>query len=426
MLDQQRPKGYEWKIVLLLAITWGMVGLDRLVIVYLFPIIIPEFNLSNTAAGAITSVLALTWAVAAWVLGNVSDKYGRKKVLVPSIIFFSLMSWVTALSKGLGSMLVIRGLLGFGEGGVFSATVASIAEESSPKRKGLNIGFFQSFFPLMGIGLGAIIATQLAQIFSWRPVFFIVGIPGIILAIIIIFYMREPRSTLRNTESPSSSESESVGEKDAEKLGLFAPFKYRNIWLSTVISCLFMNWLFVFSAFSPLFLTEIRGLSLTSVGLILSGWGFGGFIGMILIPALSDFIGRRPTMVISAIIGGITTLLFAVADPNASLLFFILLIAGIFGWGCYPLFLAVITTESVPAKMAGTAVGIPTAIGEIFGAMLMPIIAGGLADMYGLSYPMFLAGAAPIIVGIIALFYIETAPRIVARKKGVEKADAAV
>lgn len=187
MLDQNRPKSYEWKIVILLAILWGTVGLDRLVIVYLFPILIPEFGLNNAQAGALTSVLAMTWAGSAWVLGSVSDRYGRKKVLLPAVVFFSLMSWLTGVAKSYGSLMAIRGLMGVGEGAVFSTSVATVAEESTPTKRGLNLGIHQSCFPLVGIGLGAIISTQLAQSFGWRPVFFIVGIPGLVLALFIAF-----------------------------------------------------------------------------------------------------------------------------------------------------------------------------------------------------------------------------------------------
>jgi MFS family permease len=136
---------YEWKMVWLLAVLFGIVGLDRLVVVYLFPILIPELGLSNTQAGAIASVLALTWALSTYVLGGVSDRHGRKKVLIYSGIFFSLMTWMTGAVKSFTGMLVVRGLLGVGEGGVFSASVATLAEISTPKRRGLNMGIHQAF-----------------------------------------------------------------------------------------------------------------------------------------------------------------------------------------------------------------------------------------------------------------------------------------
>ena len=414
MLNNQRSKGYEWKIVTLLALLHGTVGLDRLVIVYLFPILIPEFGLNNTQAGTLTAVLAMTWAVSALVMGSLSDRIGRKKILLPSAIFFSVMSWVTGVAKTYGGLLVIRALMGIGEGGVFSTSVATIAEESTPKKRGLNLGIHQSFFPGVGIGLGAIIATQLATKFGWRPVFFIVGIPGLVLAIIIAIVMKEPLSFFRKAEKNSSQEIEI--EHSETKTGLFAALKYRNVWVSTLVSCLFMNWLFVFAAFAALFLTQVRGLSLPTAGVVLSAWGFGGFIGMIGIGAISDYLGRRPVMIVSSVITGISVIWFAVAGSNPVTLFCILFVGAIFGWGTYPIFLSLTTTESVPAKLAGSSVGIPTSIGEIFGAMVMPIIAGSLADKFGLIYPMYLAGIAPIIAAVVSFLYIETAPRVLHRK----------
>jgi MFS family permease len=420
MLNNQRSAGYEWKIVTLLALLHGTLGLDRLVIVYLFPILMPEFGLNNTQAGALTAVLALTWAVAAWVMGSLSDRVGRKKVLLPSAIFFSLMSWVTGVAKSYGSLLVIRGLMGIGEGGVFSTSAATIGEESTPKRRGLNLGIHQSFFPGIGIGLGAIIATQLATKFGWRPVFFIVGIPGLVLAAIIAYVMKEPLSFTRKAENNPAKETD---VQHGEKTGMFAALKYRNVWVSTLVSCLFMNWLFVFAAFAVLFLTQVRGLSLPTAGIVLSAWGFGGFIGMIGIGAVSDHLGRRPVMIVSAVITGISVIWFALAGSNPATLFCILFIGAIFGWGTYPIFLALSTTESVPSKLAGSAVGIPTSIGEIFGAMVMPIIAGSLADKFGLIYPMYLAGIAPIVAAVVSFLYIETAPRVLARRNKTNEVD---
>ncbi len=419
MEKEQRSKWYEWKIVILLALLHGTLGLDRLVIVYLFPILMPEFGLNNTQAGAITAVLAMTWAVSAWVMGSLSDRIGRKKVLIPSAIFFSLMSWVTGVVKSYGGLLVVRGLMGVGEGGVFSTSAATIGEESTPKKRGLNLGIHQSFFPGIGIGLGAIIATQLATEFGWRPVFFIVGIPGLVLAAIIAYVMKEPLSFSQKEEKKPVSD---IAIKSEEtKPGFFAALKYRNVWVSTIVSCLFMNWLFVFAAFAVLFLTQVRGLSLPTAGVVLSAWGFGGFIGMIGIAAISDYLGRRPVMIVSSIITGISVIWFALAGSNPVTLFCILFVGAIFGWGTYPIFLALTTTESVPAKLAGSAVGIPTSIGEIFGAMVMPIIAGSLADKFGLIYPMYLAGIAPIIAAVVSFWYIETAPRVLSRKnQGIE------
>ena len=384
-------------MVWLLAVLFGIVGLDRLVVVYLFPILIPELGLSNTQAGAIASVLALTWALSTYVLGGVSDRYGRKKVLIYSGIFFSLMTWMTGAVKSFTGMLVVRGLLGVGEGGVFSASVATLAEISTPKRRGLNMGIHQAFFPLLGIGLGPIIATQLSLYMPWEWVFFLLGIPGLILTVMLAKLMREPRKV--------------TVERDAHKSApITSVLKFRNIWVTTVIGSLFQTGLFVFSTFVALYLTQVVGLSLSTTGLIVSGWGFGGFIGMIAIPALSDRWGRKPVLVTCATIYGLLMLAFALSHAGPWVMFSILFVAGIFGFGIAPLFLAVIPSESVPSNMTGAAVGVPTGVSELIGGVLMPVIAGGLADLYGLALPMMVVGAVSLAAAVTGLFLIETAP----------------
>lgn len=394
-----KTSSYEWKMVWLLAILFGVVGLDRLVVVYLFPILIPELGLNNTQAGAIASVLALTWAISTWVLGGVSDRYGRKKVLIYSGIFFSAMAWMTGAVKSFSGMLVVRGLLGIGEGGVFSASVATLAQISSPKRRGMNLGIHQSFFPLLGIGLGPIIATQLTNYMSWQWVFFILGVPGLILTLMLAKLMKEP------------PKQELVADTSGGAVkGATSVLRYKNIWVTTIIGSLFQTGLFVFSTFVALYLTQVVKLSLSETGLIVSGWGFGGFVGMIAVPALSDRLGRKPVLIICSAIYGALMLAFAMSHASSLVMFAILFFAGLFGFGIAPLFLAIIPAESVPSNVTGAAVGVPTGVSEIIGGVLMPIVAGSLADHFGLIVPMMIVGIVSLLAAVFGFFLKETAP----------------
>lgn len=391
------PARYEWKMVLLLAVLFGVVGLDRLVIVYLFPVLMPQLNLNNTQAGAIASILALTWAISTWILGSLSDRFGRKKILLGSAVFFSLMTSFTGIAKTFHGMLFVRGALGVGEGGVFSASVATIDDISTPRKRGLNLGIHQAFFPLLGIGLGPIIATQMSLHMRWEWVFFVLGIPGIILT----FFLAR---TIRTTARPAHRTAHSA------KGSPLTALKYKNIWLTTLIGSLFQTGLFVFSTFVALYLTKVVGLPLATVGLIISGWGFGGFVGMIVMPALSDRLGRRVVLVVCAACYGALMLSFVMCHAGPVVMFLILLTAGTFGFGIAPLFLAVIPCESVPSHLTGSAVGIPTAVSELIGGVLMPIVAGGLADKFGLGYPMFIVGGVSLLSAVVGMFLDETSP----------------
>src|SRR5712691_13203473 len=84
-------------------------GLDRWIIAPLLPFIMKDLNLNYQDAGNIIGVLGLAWGFFAVVMGGLSDKVGRRKVLIPAIIGFSLLSGLSGMATGLVSLLIIRG-----------------------------------------------------------------------------------------------------------------------------------------------------------------------------------------------------------------------------------------------------------------------------------------------------------------------------
>src|ERR1700757_2767262 len=105
---------YEMKAVGLLALGFGMVGLDRFIINPLFPAMQRDLGLNYQELGLISAVLALGWGIASIFSGRLSDRLGRKRVLVPAIGAFSLLVATSGLASGLMSLLLVRGLLGPG------------------------------------------------------------------------------------------------------------------------------------------------------------------------------------------------------------------------------------------------------------------------------------------------------------------------
>ena len=137
---------YEWKAVTLLALGFGLVGLDRWLIAPLFPSIMKDLNLNAQDVGNCIGVLGLSWGIFAALMGGISDKIGRRKVLIPAIIAFSLLSGFAA--GGLLGLMAIRGLMGVAEGSFCPTSFAATADASHPRRRGLNLGLQQSGFAL--------------------------------------------------------------------------------------------------------------------------------------------------------------------------------------------------------------------------------------------------------------------------------------
>ena len=151
---------YEWKAVTLLGLGFGLVGLDRWIIAPLLPFILKDLHLDYQDAGNIVGVLGLSWGVFAALMGGLSDKIGRRKVLIPAIIGFSLLSGFSGLATGLLSLILIRAVMGFTEGSFCPTSFAATNDASAPHRRGFNQGLQQCGFALFGLGFAPIIARS--------------------------------------------------------------------------------------------------------------------------------------------------------------------------------------------------------------------------------------------------------------------------
>ncbi|MGM7668579.1 MFS transporter [Microbacterium sp. A93] len=423
----QKRRRYERTAVILLALGFGLVGLDRWIIAPLFPAMMVDLDLDYADLGNIIGVLGLTWGVSALFMGRLSDRFGRRRIMIPGIILFSLCSVFTGLAGGLMSLILIRAMMGLTEGAFSPTAVAATAEASAPKRRGLNMGIQQSTFALFGIGLGPIIATQLLVVLpSWRWVFAIMVIPGLILGFLIWRTIREPEELREDLlegqhddqpvataapAGPASSASVLHGEGEAERHRWIDVFRYRNIIFATLALCGAMTCIFVMSSMVPSYLTDFHHMSLQDMGLATSGIGFGAFAGQLLIPGISDRIGRKPAAVL-ALVFGLVMMGLLIAQGPSTLTIFLLLFAVAMGVnGTLALVAATVSVESVPPALMATAAGAVMGIGEIFGGGVAPVVAGQLATAFGIQAPLYLAMGGIVLAILMVLFLVETAPR---------------
>jgi MFS family permease len=140
---------YEVKAVFLLALGYGLVGLDRNIIYPLFPVIAKELGMNYQDLGLISAVLSLCWGLASILTGRLSDRIGCKRVIVPAVIVFSLLVGGGGLAAGMLSMVLLRGLMGIAEGAYVPSSIVATVEASKPSRIGLNVGLQQMSAPLV-------------------------------------------------------------------------------------------------------------------------------------------------------------------------------------------------------------------------------------------------------------------------------------
>ncbi len=398
---------YEWRAVLILSLAFGLVGIDRFVLPPLFPTMMRDLHLNYQDLGNLVGILGVFWGTSAILVGNLSDRLGRRRILVPAVVVFSLLSVLSGFAAGLVSLLLIRAVMGFSEGPVASAGVAVAVEASHPRRRGMNNGFFQCTIALFGIGLAPILATQLLKYTSWRAVFWIVGVPGLVVALIMAFIIREP-SALTNAPRAEAPKRPPLG----------AMFRHRNVPLSMIALLCAMTGIFVLSAVMPNYLVDYLKLTNPQMGFVTSAIGFGGALGQLGLLTLSDFIGRRSATLLSFAIAAVFLWFFIHTGANLPTLFGLLWIAAMFNFGALAILAGPIPAEAAPLGLIASVAGIVIGAGEIFGGGIAPSLAGAIAQHLGIQYTLYFALGGQVVGLVIAAFLRETAPRKSANTRG--------
>lgn len=388
---------YEWRSILLLSLGFALVGFDRYLILPMFPAIMKDLQLTYADLGNITGALAITWGLAAFVAGRLSDRFGRRRTLVLSMIGFSLLVGFSGLAAGAASLIMIRALMGLAEGAYAPPSLVATMEAAKPSRKGMVVGWQQMSSSLLGLAIAPILVTQLMHFIDWRYIFLLAAPPGLLIAWLMSRTIREPAKDAHGGE-----------EVDAAKLGDL--FKYRNVVLASIGMLVWLNAIIVLTAFLPSYLMDHLELPVATMGFIMSAAGFGAVLGSGIIPGLSDRFGRKPCMIFSVMAAAAAFYAMSQVGADATLLFLTLMIGAGFISGLISMTVGPIAIESVPVRLRGTSSGVVIAVGEIFGGGISPVIAGFMAHHYGIA-SIFQLAIGGLAVGLIAcLFLRESAP----------------
>jgi predicted MFS family arabinose efflux permease len=256
------------------------------------------------------------------------------------------------------------------------------------------------FAAVIGTSLAGMLLPWLASVFDWRVTFLLTGIPGLICALLVWFYIKEPERGPVAADAPTHG----IGS------GALAMLKEHNIRICCLISIFMVSWFLVVLAFLMPTLVTFRGYSQAEAGDAFAIMGLNAAICGFLVPAFSDFVGRKPALILFCfvgMVGPLGALYFGGSIGGIAALLFI----GWAGTGAFPLFMGVVPGESVPRALAASAMGLVVMVGELVGGVAMPWFAGRIADETTLAAPFTIAAVCAFCGGITALFLQETAPR---------------
>ncbi|MCL6637030.1 MAG: MFS transporter [Alicyclobacillus sp.] len=395
---------YENGIVALMCVGYGLIFVDRFGITNLFPQIAKDMHLNDAQLGETMSAVALAWGFGALIFAYVSDVIGKKKpLLITVVLIFSLSTFVSGIATSFVAFLLARVLLGAAEGPAIPLLQSTVLAESSEGRRGLNTGLPVATSSLFN-AIAPILLVWIATTWNWRYALFVITLPGLILAALLAKFMREPKTMAVGVEAGRDAR---IRWADVRVV-----LRNRNVWLSMVIAVFFVGGcIATLSTFLPLYLVQVGGLKQTTAASIVSFYGAMSVVGNILLPGLSDKIGRKKAFLIASFCSSLSPipfLLFAHHIPALLITCVILCL----GQGIASMCMFVIPGESVPPRFAATAQALPNFVGEVIGGTVGSIVAGTLGDHFGLRAAMIFALVIISMTFLFGLAYKETHPRL--------------
>ncbi|SIT08245.1 Predicted arabinose efflux permease, MFS family [Alicyclobacillus vulcanalis] len=383
-----------------MCVVYGLVFADRFGITNLFPQIARSLHLNDTQLGETMSAVALAWGFGAVVFAYVSDIIGNKKrMLIALVLVFSISTLFSGLATSFIGLLLARVLLGAAEGPTIPLVQSTVLMESSPHRKGRNTGLPIATSALFN-AITPILLVCIATRWGWRYGLFVITIPGLIVALFLARFMKEP---LRQ-DVPSGSAPGRVRWADVRVV-----LRSRNVWLSMCIAIFFVGGcIATLNTFMPLYLVKVGHVSQSTAALVVSFYGIMSILGNILLPSLSDKIDRKKAFLIASFLSTLSPVPFIAFANRVPLMLLAIFVLSL-GQGIASMCMFVIPGESVPPRFIATAQALPNFVGEVVGGTIGSIVAGWLGDHFGLRVTMIVDIAIIGMTFVLGLGYKETA-----------------
>ena len=186
-------KGYRYFVVSLLAVVYTFNFMDRQILATLAEPIRKDLGLSDTALGALGGLtFALFYTTFGIPVAWLSDRFKRVWIMATACGVWSLFTAGCGLATNFTQLALSRMMVGIGEAGGSPPSYSLISDYFPAKQRGVGLAIYSLGVPL-GSMLGVALGAGVAAVHGWRVAFFVVGLPGILLALIMLLVVREPK-----------------------------------------------------------------------------------------------------------------------------------------------------------------------------------------------------------------------------------------
>ena len=186
-------KSYRYLVVIVLAVVYTFNFMDRQIMSILQEPIRKELNLSDTQLGMLTGLaFALFYTTFGVLLAWAADRFRRTWIMAASCAVWSLFTALCGLANNFTQLALSRVVVGIGEAGGSPPSYSLISDYFPPKERGVGLAIYSLGVPI-GSMVGAGVGGAIAAAYGWRTAFIAVGLPGLLLALVMLVLIREPK-----------------------------------------------------------------------------------------------------------------------------------------------------------------------------------------------------------------------------------------
>jgi len=292
-------------IVLLLGLAGFIVMADNWVVSPILPAIAGNLNVDIAKAGLLITAYMIPFGIFQIIFGPLADRYGKKQVIIFSIIMFSIATGLCALGSSLTNLAIYRGLTGIFAASVMPISLALIGDIFPMEERQQAIGTFMGI-SFLGQGLSMAIGGTIAYFLNWRGVFIAYAVLALIPTLLLISNYRK----LPSEQNPNS-----------EILKPYFKLLSNSKSLFTYLIVL-LEGIFIIGSFSytGAFIAEIYHYNYFSIGMILTAFGITSVIGGRLSGKLSKKFGQKKVLSMGLLSAAIADMIIFYFGSNIYLL----------------------------------------------------------------------------------------------------------
>jgi len=358
------------RVLVILALINLVNYVDRQVLYPLFPLIAADYHLTHEQLGILAVAFSLVHAISSLPLGRLGDIVSRRKLISGAIFFWSGATFLSGLAGSFRSLIGARALVGVGEAAYTPASTAMITATFPRAVRARVQGVFDTGMFIGGAG-GIVLGGLVAAHWGWRSAFFIVGVPGLLLALCVLHLPEvggPPHQTL-------------VPIRDLLRIPAFLMIMVSG-WFSTFAAHAYIIW-------GPMFVQQCKGFSVEEAGVTLGGiLVIAGISGVTTGAAIADRLtrrypwGRALTVAFGFLVSAPLLLLTLHASHRTTLL--LTFSVGCFFMTWYHGPVTAITHDLTPPRAHATAMAIYYFWVNLFAVIPAAWLVGKIADHYDL------------------------------------------